>query len=284
MTTSTGTAGPDIRSEVTLAFAAVLGGPWRVVRFAGLPFVLCIALFAWLFLTSPPPAEATPVATNQWVAGNSGYLIVGSLLALWGYGRFLVRWYRWTVLGEDSVSFVEPGLGRRELRTISWTIVVGLATIPAMILLTMMAGALAFIGRLAFGMAGASEFGAGLGAQLGSLLGFYLICYVMARLGPGVVDAALDGTVGLGRSWRATAPIAAVSALILWFLALPANLLGVIRVLTVAPMDGLIGVLEIPVNFAVYAASAIFTARLWQATLAPRGAGPVAALPHDQGH
>ncbi len=273
MTISTGATGPDIRQEVTLAYAAVLGDPWRLVRFAGLPFLAGVGLFLWLFWSNPSPDAATmqqdPGAMSRWVASNSGYLIVGSLLMLWGYARFLVRWYRWTALGDDDATLIDPGLGRRELRTIGWTIVVGLATIPAFMLLSLLAAALALIGAVAFGIAGAGEFGANVGGQLGSLLGFFLVCYMVARLSPGVVPVALDTGSALARSWRETVPVATVSAMILWLIALPSNLLSVVGALTggiVADATGLIG---IPVTFIVYAASAIFTARLWQATLAP---------------
>lgn len=273
MTSSTGASGPDIRQEVTLAFAAVMGNVWRVLRFAGLPMLGGLGLFLWLFWSNPSPDAETlqvrPEAMNLWIADHAGTLAVGSLLMLWGYGRFLVRWYRWTVLGDDASTLIDPGLGKRELRTIGWTIVVGLATIPAFFLLTLLAGALALIGGLAFGIAGAGELGANLGGQLGSLLGFFVVCYMVARLSPGVVPVALDTDSALARSWRETAPVATPSAMILWLIALPSNLLGLVGALGGGLVEDAAGLLSIPVMLAVYAASAIFTARLWQATLAP---------------
>lgn len=271
MTTTQEAAQPDIRTEVRMAFGVVLAAPGRILRFAGLPFLLSVAVFAGLMLAVPPPSGdalvKSPEAMNLWIADNAGYLVVGSLLSLWGYGRFLVRWYRWTLLGEDATGFLDPGLGRRELRTVGWTIVVGMIALPTLVLLVILSGALALVGDFAFGIAGAQQVGGYLGGMLGSLLGFYVLCYVMARLSPGVVPVALDGPVALGASWRASGPIAGPAAMILWLLALPMNLLGSLSGLAPPPFDTVLDLVGLPVTFIVYAASSVFTARLSQAVL-----------------
>jgi hypothetical protein len=263
-------SGPDIRQETTLAFMAVLGNPGRLLRFAGLPLLLAIIGFGWLAIIDPMPASDDNAASSDWMSRNAGIIMLSLTLAIWGYARFLVRWFRWTLTGEDTTSLLDPGLGAPEMRMAGWSSVVGLLTMPAFLILLLPMSLLSTLTQALLAPLGESAGLAGeqLGGHIGAIIGYLGICYMQARLVPGTVPAAMGQPVKLSESWSAVLPHVRPATLILWLIALPANLLGIIALPFVGTLvEPVLSILSMLVSLVGYAAAAVFMARLWQATL-----------------
>lgn len=268
------TVWPAALAETKLAYAAVLADPGRLLRFGGLPTALALGLWAFLSIARPMPDAEDPAVIEAWMAANAGYVLLAALTAMWSYGRLVVRWTRWTVTGEDASGILDPGLGRRELRTLGWSLAVGIFAMPTLILLVVVGDAFLFLGAGLFGLAGeaAALTGARLGAVLGGLIGLLPAYYVTGRLLPGVAPLSLDGPAALGGSWRATKDAGPTAMLTLWLIALPGALLGAVS----AQLDlGVALDLAGPVaSYLAYAATAVSMARLWQAKVAPAAPEP----------
>jgi len=269
--------------ETKLAYAAILSDPGRLIRFGGVPMLLSVLAVLAAVVRHPMPGLADPAELEAWSQATLGYFGIAGLLGFWAYGRMAVRWFRWTLRGDDETGFLDVGLSGVELKTLLWAVVSVLAAIPAFVFLMIAAAVLSLVGAIAFaipgGEAGAAA-GAIVGGQLGAAVGLLGVFYVMGRLLPGVVPVSFGQEAALGAAWRGIQPVGGRAMFTLWLISLPSMLAGL--PLALAPLFGEsmptpIYVLVTAIGFPVNAATAVALARLWQAE-GSRGLTPVAPM------
>ncbi|HYE50890.1 MAG TPA: hypothetical protein VEB20_14945 [Azospirillaceae bacterium] len=197
--------GRGVFSDVAAIFAVVFGDGRRFLRFAGLPGVAAVALNLAFVVLYPQPESQEEMAA--WAAEAFPFMTVFWTVWAWAFARMFVRWCRWGVTGEDAIGFFTPGFGARELRLLGWSVVMGLATIPAFLFAGIVISAVTALGGFAGAMVGGeagTQGGMALGTLLGLLLGFLPVMMVLGRLGVGLVPVALDRPSALLAAWRAT--------------------------------------------------------------------------------
>lgn len=209
--------------EAALAWSAVVAEPGRFIRYGGVPLLAAIGIQLWLAVTDPLPAEAQAeggeALMQAWVLEHGWLLIAWMAFSVWASVRLMVQTTRWAMAGEEGASLLAPAFGLKELRYFGWSLVVGLATLPPLIVMGILIAILT-------DLAGGEGAGAVIMAVIGTLLGYAGITYVMARLLPGLVPVAFGRPGALGESWRGSAPAGLFGAALVYAVLAPVLLLS----------------------------------------------------------
>ncbi|WP_119680043.1 hypothetical protein [Indioceanicola profundi] len=256
--------------EGALSWTAVVMEPGRFLRHGGVPLLLALALQLWIGVTDPIPADAMAEggdpAMEAWVARNVWFLLAWVIFSIWATIRLMVQTTRWAMTGEPGAGFLEPAFGASEFRYFGWSILVGLATIPAVMLMSFIAMTLAGAGGVAFGVgsggdAEAGGFGAGLMAVIGTLIGYAAVTFVLARLLPGLVPVAFGRPGALVESWRKSGAVAGYGAALVYTVLAPVLLFSLL--LSDGGMFTPAETLLTLIGYIAYAALALAIVRFW---------------------
>ncbi|MFM2043861.1 MAG: hypothetical protein RLY86_2437 [Pseudomonadota bacterium] len=258
--------------EAALAWGAVAAEPARFLRYGGAPMVAALGLQLALGILRPMP-DMEGVAPDQqmavisdWVAANTWPVFVWIVLTAWSTVRLMVQTTRWVVGGEDGVGLLDPGFGLRELRWLGWSFVLGVATLPAFLLMMVIVAMLSAVGAVAFGigtgdMAAGGGTGAVVMAIIGTLIGYAAVTYTLARLMPGLVPIAFDRPAALGKAWTKGEPAAGYGTVLIYGVLVPPLLLSLLigEQGMFSPIQTLLTLL----GYVAYAALAVAVARHW---------------------
>lgn len=171
-------------------YLAVLGDPWRSLRFAGALLVPYLALS----LVVPPANQPLDEASSD----HGLLVLVHTLLLLGITARLAVCWHRYLLLADDGPSWLSLAFGARELRYLVFALLI------AVFGATALGFNLALISPLitsAFWHSGALSL---LVLVLASGVSLIFLAFVFARFGLALPAAAIDRRGGLVTSWQLT--------------------------------------------------------------------------------
>ena len=202
-------------------YRLVLGRPRLLLRFGGvlLPAVVVLQVFRSL----------VPDATSS-AAGAYGYWLAFLVVGMWFSTLYAVRWHRLTLLGERDAGALDVRFGRREWALAWRSVVLSLVVLPVHALVAAIAHQAIVLTLMPDPFAASPEPlpGAWRAAAnaASALIGSLPALYVAARCGLILAAAALDRSLRLRTSWRATSGRGARFTGVLILVTLPPYLVG----------------------------------------------------------
>ncbi|MBB6251665.1 hypothetical protein [Nitrospirillum iridis] len=193
--------GQSVWKEVVDLYREVFAAPGRTARFLGMPavFSLASALFFQLRATDYLSQEGDQA---QW--GEFGFIfLVMVVFQTWAHMRSLSAWGHWVRTGQEGVTFLQPGFGRKEWNATGWQILYF-----SLLLIALMA--LLFAKALVLDSTTEDQAGPGVWLVLlaAAIVVGIVTLQVTVRLGVGLMAILANQPPAFGRYWTASAPLA----------------------------------------------------------------------------
>ncbi|WP_044564077.1 hypothetical protein [Azospirillum sp. B4] len=179
----------------------VFAVPGRIARFLGMPavFSLASALFFQLRATQYLGREGDESLWGEFLF----IFLVMVVFQTWSHMRSLSAWGHWVRTGQESLTFLQPGFGRKEWNATGWQVLYFFMLLIALMVL--------FFAK-ALVLDPGTEDQAGPGVWLAVLAAAVAVgvatLHVTVRLGIGLMAILADEPVAFGRYWAASAPLA----------------------------------------------------------------------------